>query len=169
MKPIADMVLSVLRETKEPSLAVDQIWRHDLFKKNRSKTSIERALKELFERGDVHQLYPAQATITTPVERRWYTPFKTCRHPSGVDCATCGERAVSKPKNDPVNPSHYKQHPSGIEAIDVCEHLGFCVGNAVKCCWRAGLKGSKIEDLKKARWYLEREITRLEKEEGKKP
>ena len=39
----------------------------------------------------------------------------------------------------------------------------FNVGNAVKYLWRAGLKGDVLEDLKKARWYVEREISRVEK------
>jgi len=62
---------------------------------------------------------------------------------------------------DNVNhPPHYNAHPSGIEAIDVCEHLSFCLGNAVKYVWRAGNKGDRIEDLKKALWYLDREDRR---------
>jgi hypothetical protein len=40
--------------------------------------------------------------------------------------------------------------------------MNFCLGNAVKYIWRADLKGNPIEDLKKAVWYLEREITRRE-------
>jgi hypothetical protein len=40
--------------------------------------------------------------------------------------------------------------------------MNFCLGNAVKYIWRAGLKSnSAIEDLQKACWYLEREIERL--------
>jgi hypothetical protein len=67
--------------------------------------------------------------------------------------------------SDSVNhPPHYLAHPSGVECITVTEHMGFCVGNAVKYLWRAGLKGSAIEDLKKARWYIDREIARLEGE-----
>lgn len=63
--------------------------------------------------------------------------------------------------SDPTNPNHYRSHPSGIEAIQVTEHMNFCLGNAMKYIWRAGLKGDAIEDLKKARWYLDREIARL--------
>ena len=66
--------------------------------------------------------------------------------------------------DDPVNhPSHYTSDPSGIEAIDVCESRSFCIGNALKYLWRAGKKSDEIEDLRKARWYLGREILRLEK------
>jgi hypothetical protein len=57
----------------------------------------------------------------------------------------------------------YNESPSGVECIDVVEHMTFNVGNAVKYCWRSGHKGALIEDLKKARWYLDREISRLEK------
>lgn len=63
--------------------------------------------------------------------------------------------------SDPTNPNHYRTHPSGIEAIQITEHMNFCLGNAVKYIWRSGLKGDAIEDLKKARWYLDREIARL--------
>lgn len=63
---------------------------------------------------------------------------------------------------DPVNhPPHYKTHPSGIECIQITEHMDFLKGNAIKYIWRAGSKGSEIEDLEKAKWYLERRITML--------
>lgn len=62
------------------------------------------------------------------------------------------------------NPSHYNDHPSGVECIEITEHMSFCLGNAVKYIWRAGLKGDAIEDLKKARWNIDREIQRLERE-----
>lgn len=70
---------------------------------------------------------------------------------------------ADKLAHDPVNhPRHYTAHPSGIECIQVTEHLGFCVGNAIKYLWRAGLKGQDaVQDLKKARWYIDREIKRL--------
>lgn len=63
--------------------------------------------------------------------------------------------------SDSINPNHYRSHPSGIEAIQVTEHMNFCIGNAMKYLWRAGLKGDAVEDLRKARWYIEREIERL--------
>ena len=65
---------------------------------------------------------------------------------------------------DTVNhPTHYCSHESGIECIQITEHMNFCLGNAVKYIWRAGLKSDKpIEDLKKAAWYIKREIARIE-------
>ena len=72
---------------------------------------------------------------------------------------------------DLVNhPPHYTEHPSGIECIQVTEHMNFCLGNAIKYIWRAGAKGNPIEDLEKARWYIDRELRRLENgqiEEGR--
>jgi hypothetical protein len=59
------------------------------------------------------------------------------------------------------HPPHYLTHPSGVECIQITEHMNFCLGNAVKYIWRADHKNG-IEDLKKARWYIDREITRLE-------
>ena len=62
---------------------------------------------------------------------------------------------------DMINhPPHYTSHPSGIECIDVAEHMGFCLGNVLKYVWRADLKGNAIDDLEKARFYLDREIAR---------
>ena len=55
-----------------------------------------------------------------------------------------------------------KFHPSGVACITITEHMSFCVGNAVEYLLRAGLKNpSALEDLKKARWYIDREIQRL--------
>jgi len=66
--------------------------------------------------------------------------------------------------NDDVNhPKHYTEHPSGIECIQITEHMNFCVGNALKYLWRSELKNNPIQDLEKALWYIKREIERLEK------
>lgn len=62
------------------------------------------------------------------------------------------------------HPPHYNAHPSGVECIDVVEHMGFNLGNAVKYIWRADLKGASVEDLRKAAWYVNREIARREKQ-----
>jgi hypothetical protein len=61
------------------------------------------------------------------------------------------------------HPKHYR--PGLYEAIKVIEAwgLGFCLGNVVKYISRAELKGTPIEDLKKARWYLDREIKQRER------
>lgn len=83
---------------------------------------------------------------------------------SGVQFSDCDSPVDGPITNDPVNhPSHYTSHPSGVECVDIAEHYNFNVGNTIKYLWRAGLKGDEIEDLKKARWYLDREIERRTK------
>lgn len=70
----------------------------------------------------------------------------------------------AKATHDPVNhPKHYTSHPAGIECIQVTEHMSFNIGNVVKYLWRADEKGAAIEDLKKASWYLNREIEKRER------
>jgi len=65
---------------------------------------------------------------------------------------------------DVINsPSHYTAHPSGVECIQITEHMDFCIGNAVKYLWRAGKKDDCVQDLKKAVWYINRKISLLEK------
>ena len=62
----------------------------------------------------------------------------------------------------PINPGHYRSHPSGVECIEITRHMNFNIGNAIKYLWRHGQKANAVEDLKKARWYLDDEIKRLE-------
>lgn len=71
---------------------------------------------------------------------------------------------------DPVNrPAHYCQ--GEIQPIVVIDdwNLGFCEGNAVKYIARAKYKGSELEDLKKAAWYLQHRIEQLEDTKRKTP
>ena len=62
------------------------------------------------------------------------------------------------------HPSYYNK--LNTECIDVVEHFDFCIGSAIKYLWRAGLKDSEadLDDYRKAVWYIQRTITRLEKE-----
>lgn len=61
------------------------------------------------------------------------------------------------------HPDHYCKHPSGVECIDIVRHMNFNLGNVIKYLWRAGLKdgNADIQDLEKAKWYLEDEIKRI--------
>jgi hypothetical protein len=78
------------------------------------------------------------------------------------------KRLLAKAKHpasvsDPVNhPSHYTAY-KGVEVIQLTEQMNFNKGNAVKYVARAGLKSAvtEIQDLEKARWYINREIERL--------
>lgn len=72
---------------------------------------------------------------------------------------------VERDIEDVVNhPKHYTEHPSGVECIQITEHMSFLLGNAMKYIWRADLKNGSIagaiEDLQKAVWYLNREIAK---------
>lgn len=67
------------------------------------------------------------------------------------------------------HPKHYNSHPSGIECITIARHYTFSIGNAIKYLWRAGLKQDpsmedrekEIEDLEKAKWYIDDRIATL--------
>lgn len=82
-------------------------------------------------------------------------PRPKARLATNADFPTTGKSVL----HDPVNhPAHYTQ--GGIETIDFIEakKLNYNLGNVVKYITRADHKGSRIEDLQKAKWYLEREI-----------
>ncbi|MEU6765882.1 DUF3310 domain-containing protein [Streptomyces sp. NPDC046853] len=66
-------------------------------------------------------------------------------------------------KDDINHPAHYTWLPNGLEVIDITEHMNFSLGNVVKYVLRAGHKtDDPVTDLRKAAWYIEREISRLE-------
>jgi hypothetical protein len=71
-------------------------------------------------------------------------------------------------KKEAVNhPKHYNEHPSGIECIQVVRHMNFNLGNVIKYIWRSPFKSVALEDLRKAAWYLNDEIARVEAEQSK--
>ena len=88
-----------------------------------------------------------------------------------IYCNECNKELLDKNENisksdDPINhPSRYTSHPSGVECITITEYFNFNIGNAIKYLWMAGLKGgtSRLEDLKKAAWHVQREIQLAEK------
>lgn len=77
-----------------------------------------------------------------------------------------GRVEVVAEERDAINPDHYQSDPSGVQCIAISENWSFCLGNALKYMWRSGKKDSSknIEDLQKAVWYIEREISRLDKD-----
>ena len=70
----------------------------------------------------------------------------------------------SKERKPGIGKRSYYGFPNGVEAEDICRYLSFNLGNVVKYACRAGRKDAKkkIEDLQKARDYLDNEIKRLE-------
>lgn len=75
---------------------------------------------------------------------------------------------AAKGVSDSINhPAHYTSSPAAcpscgqtIECITITEHMNFNLGNCLKYLWRAGKKGDRLEDLRKAAWYVSREIAR---------
>lgn len=64
---------------------------------------------------------------------------------------------------DNVNhPTHYTSRNIGHECIDITQYQPFCTGNVIKYLWRYNSKGTPLEDLKKARWYAYKALTRQE-------
>jgi hypothetical protein len=85
------------------------------------------------------------------------------RHPITGKALMQGADIVATHHTDMVNhPPHYKA--GGMETIDFIEAkgLGYHLGNVVKYVSRADHKSNKLEDLKKAQWYLSRAIEKLE-------
>ena len=69
--------------------------------------------------------------------------------------------ARDRPEGSAVeHPSHYNEHPSGVECLDIIRHMNFNLGNVIKYVWRADLKEDAIQDLEKAVFYLQDEIKR---------
>lgn len=98
-----------------------------------------------------------------PEKSRFYTEVHR------VPSESLDEASLQNPKEAVDHPKHYNSDPSGIECIQVTRHRNFCIGNAIKYLWRAGLKdepgnsNKHVEDLQKAIWYINDEIGRLSK------
>lgn len=100
-------------------------------------------------------------SVLTPNAQMSLALFSNSQKKEVVDKVAHMEKVLAK---DMVNhPAHYKT--GGIETIDFIEakSLSYNLGNVVKYITRADYKGNKIEDLKKAQWYLNREVSNLEK------
>ena len=129
------------------------------FDVNEIETGIEELVQNAKESKNLYDQFRPRPRSPSPVRRE-------------IDRVD-SEGVASRPKDiteiiptegDSINhPSHYTSHPSGVECITITEHMNFCRGNAIKYIWRADEKGDPIENLKKARWYLDREIERLSK------
>lgn len=102
------------------------------------------------------------AYLVEPDKRRFIFKKDACR---------IADKKCERNEDAVNHPSHYTSHPSGIECIEITQHYDFCVGNAIKYLWRAGLKKEEgltdkekeIEDLRKALFYINKKINLLEK------
>lgn len=120
---------------------------------NKMQEEMANDLKDLAGQKDAHDSLGSRPGQVSPLD-------------GNVDLRDSGSattRSEDDPQmpEDPINPAYYRQHPSGVECIDIVEHMTYNLGTAFALIWRAGKKGNVIEDLQKAQWYLDREILRL--------
>ncbi len=108
---------------------------------------------------EARKLWPAQKAYNEQMKETEQELIKHGYEMSG-DCDRCGEHIVDC--DCPSTPINHPKHYQGtkFEVIDIIEDfdLNFCLGNAIKYILRAGKKGDRVEDLRKAIWYLTREI-----------
>jgi hypothetical protein len=149
------------------------------FENKAIKFATEQELRHLMELANSYKLDVCKSIFSTDFP--YYTYLKSMvgygvtNFPDNVSKITYSDFIASlesKPtpnhteqKPDMVNhPPHYTVN--GIEVIDVIENykLNYRLGNVVKYVLRADLKGNRLQDLKKALWYLQREIEQSEKQ-----
>lgn len=150
---MSDGMTEAFREDAEvPQEGLPSLWRTwdaSLFTGSNAPMN---AARVLFRSGEVVSNNPCLDWGVFPFQDREIIGYQTI------------EDAPTLPF-DPINhPSHYTSHPSGVECITITQHHNFCIGNAIKYLWRAGLKDSNPteQDLKKAIWYIQMEIERIE-------
>ena len=69
---------------------------------------------------------------------------------------------LPEPEDIINNPRHYTSHPSGVEQIQITEHMSYNIGTAMAYLWRHEYKNG-VQDLEKAIWHINREIQKLNK------
>lgn len=108
---------------------------------------------------EARKLWPVQKSYNEQMKETEQQLIKEAYDMSG-ECDKCGEHIVDC--DCPCTPINHPKHYQGAkyEVIDIIEdfNLNFCLGNAIKYILRAGKKGDRVEDLRKAIWYLTREI-----------
>ena len=121
----------------------------------------------------LHKMKPLKTLLTisdVKIAKSLGVPIEVYAKEKGLSFKARMQSAVDRPAPDIVaqhhtdmvnHPPHYKA--GGVETIDFIEakELGYHLGNVVKYVSRADHKGNKLEDLKKAQWYLARAIEKL--------
>ncbi|MGW2714595.1 DUF3310 domain-containing protein [Streptomyces sp. NPDC001356] len=109
--------------------------------------------------------FRGQRAVVTDIKRNEIFPYElTFGDGQTLGFAAEEFTAFEDQDHDEVNhPSHYTWIPGGLEVIDITEHMNFNLGNAVKYVLRSNHKHDQpLTDLRKAAWYINREIERLE-------
>jgi len=121
----------------------------------------------------LHKMKPLKVHLTVndvKIAKSLGVPIEVYAKEKGLSFKARMQSSIERPAPDIVaqhhtdmvnHPPHYKA--GGIETIDFIEakELGYHLGNVVKYVSRADHKGNKLEDLKKAQWYLARAIEKL--------
>lgn len=122
-------------------------------------TGIEEGIQALVDSRTRPLPSPALRRLAAETDSRAFEP--TGEDSTAMAIPPTAPSAIEAGPDYVNHPPHYLAHPSGVECITITEWMNFNLGNAVKYIWRSADKGATIEDLKKARWYLDREIDRL--------
>jgi hypothetical protein len=145
----------------KPDTNVDDVAKKLKISKPYAYTLMSQARKRFINRRDEALAKPKIRMQSSERKENWETVSVT----TGEE-PLFGRRGehleTTEPKPDNVNhPAHYKV--GGIETIDFIEAKGlnYHLGNVVKYVTRADHKGDRLENLEKARWYLDREISKL--------
>jgi hypothetical protein len=148
---------------------VSKVYGYNLMSQARTKY-LNRREAELSK--PKHRMQSSEGTIRVPevgdsvggltLTRKWQGDTYLYRWVKD-DEVKSGQVEVDAPEADNINPAHYKV--GGIETIDFIEakltaeeYRGYLRGNVLKYTSRADHKGDRLENLKKAQWYLNREI-----------
>lgn len=110
---------------------------------------------------DVFIRLMAQGAMWQVAEHAANYPHGTAKHLLELPDVQARIARLKAAPNPVDHPDHYTSHPSGVECIAIAEHMNFNLGNVVKYVWRNEGKNG-LEDLRKAAWYLNREIARRE-------
>ncbi len=147
---------------------------HQAYKHLRKKTTPEQKRKHLLSGkynlsvDDFNALLEKQGhTCAICKTKDWGRPSPSVDHCHATGIVRGLLLKMSNEIIDMINsPPHYRKHPSGVECIQITEHMSFNLGNAVKYLWRADEKGAPLDDLRKCLWYIAREIQKREKKEA---
>jgi hypothetical protein len=147
------------------TLGVGLQYVYTVMYKVKAKTKVKKSRKVTKKLGRPRKVTAVPAnwkTLDVSSSNTSIKDIKVGSEVGGLTLTEVGNDKLRWVKHDAVNhPAHYKV--GGIETIDFIEakKLGYNLGNVVKYLTRADHKGNKLEDLRKAQWYLTREISML--------
>ena len=143
------------------AMSVNRQYIYTVMNKVKAKAGVKKSRKVTKKLGRPRKVTEASENLKKLVDE--YRKAKATKKDGDWKQLGLFSSNTSMQKADPVNhPAHYKV--GGIETIDFIEakKLGYNLGNVVKYITRSDHKGNRLQDLRKAQWYLEREIWNAE-------